>query len=569
MLKINSDIELSFEKPLTVLFKDSPTNKADHVLCFINQLNKKFEKRGESSVRFKCLKDIVDALFDKKLLLFNIERFLNDNFEILSQEFKKVSTEIESGYFNKETNNLKIGIEIPASVEAVLNKIKNLDFSILERASKNSFFKVKKISEFEVELAFTDKSRKLLLKNVSPEDFESNEVENACYPISFLIKKELHRNLSYLVFSMIFSELVATRVLWLPKERAFLESFNPFIYELDESKSSFMPSKLIDYVNYLRKIKGKDSYETINKKLSFAVNFIEKEIVRGKYVFLEKDNFYFVKENTSIPVEEASADVQALSSLVYFLKFEAKKEDVLLIEDPEIHLNYLQCLNIPRLICYLVNFGIKVVISTSSVSLIRQLNLLLGLSIVSHKKLISKLKEEINYTNKDYLNFTDLKVYLINENSITPLETYKDEDFIILGHQDALIDTFNSYSNRSYYFHLNILKKAFQSPKIKSFIDANKISLQDLNKLYFLIAKVYPIIKEPYKEPLIEIWNNPVTGLDETLRITIKSELKTGEEIEKKEEELFKLIEKFELIPLLDFVVISQNWDSVADLSLL
>ena len=61
----------------------------------------------------------------------------------------------------------------------------------------------------------------------------------------------------------------------------------------------------------------------------------------------------------------------------------------------------------------------------------------------------------------------------------------------------------------------------------------------------------------------ISLWHSPVDDNDTHLRITIYSGLESDEEITKRENYLFDLLEQHNMIDALDFVVIAQHWINV------
>ena len=106
----------------------------------------------------------------------------------------------------------------------------------------------------------------------------------------------------------------------------------------------------------------------------FAVN-LENSLLHGKVeVSSTGDVEFIVGENVHLPIQVSSSIVKTLSSLILYLKYIVKKGDTIIIDEPEMNLHPDNQILLARIFAQMVNMGIKLVISTHSDYIIRELN---------------------------------------------------------------------------------------------------------------------------------------------------------------------------------------------------
>jgi len=168
-------------------------------------------------------------------------------------------------------------------------------------------------------------------------------------------------------------------------------------------------------------------------------------IVGGKYHF--KDGMVsFIPSGTEVKldVERWSSSVRSLMLLNYYLLHIARKNDLLIIDEPELNLHPKNQRRIARLLSQLVNAGIKVLITTHSDYIVRELNTL----IMLNKDLphIKAIKEEKCYQDNEILDAKKVRVYVTEANEdgtyhLTPASI--DENGIEVSTFDDTIDELN------------------------------------------------------------------------------------------------------------------------------
>jgi len=104
-------------------------------------------------------------------------------------------------------------------------------------------------------------------------------------------------------------------------------------------------------------------------------------IVGGQYVTNKEGVTYFQPSGTKLKLGlgETSSAVRSLLILLYWLKFQAKEGDLLMIDEPELNLHPANQRRLARFLVSLVNFGVKIFITTHSDTIVREFNTLIML----------------------------------------------------------------------------------------------------------------------------------------------------------------------------------------------
>lgn len=117
-------------------------------------------------------------------------------------------------------------------------------------------------------------------------------------------------------------------------------------------------------------------------------------------------------DSLSLPIQMSSSSVKTLSGLVVYLRHLAQKGEVLIIDEPEMNLHPDNQRRLARIFARMVNNGIRLVISTHSDYIIRELNILL-----MYKALLSKNYEvETYYSESEAIDKEMFQGYLFDFN---------------------------------------------------------------------------------------------------------------------------------------------------------
>ena len=194
----------------------------------------------------------------------------------------------------------------------------------------------------------------------------------------------------------------------------------------------------IDYTRDLeatQKEKGKLSDEKLHEYV--------KDIVGGYYRY-ENDTIYFISKQRKegafkIPLHLASASAREMSDLYFYLKHVAQKGELLIIDEPESHLNTKNQILMARLLARCVNAGLRVLITTHSDYIIKELNNLIMLSADFSQKAKFLEANKKQYTKEDFLKQESVRAYICEKGGLTPCEM-NSRGMLMPSFDDTIID---------------------------------------------------------------------------------------------------------------------------------
>lgn len=173
-----------------------------------------------------------------------------------------------------------------------------------------------------------------------------------------------------------------------------------------------------------------------------------KEMIAGHYS-AAGDAVHFVSKargkgrRFNIPLHAASSSVRGLSDLYFFLKHAAERNHLLIIEEPESHLDTTNQILSARLVARCVGSGLRVLITTHSDYMIKEINNLIMLSrpFANKDAVVRKLK----YGPKDFLDPESIRAYVAENNTLTRCAV--DPYGVEMPMFDRTIDRINSVAN--------------------------------------------------------------------------------------------------------------------------
>ena len=191
-------------------------------------------------------------------------------------------------------------------------------------------------------------------------------------------------------------------------------------YRLIDNISSRYSLPIKDNIDFARRISflQKDKSEIFESKLSDEI----KEMMAGYYSSSGDDIRFRSKSRKdhsfNIPLHQASSSARGLSDLYFFLRHLAHRNHLLIIDEPESHLDTANQIQLARLLARLAKAGVKVLVTTHSDYLIKEINNLLMLSRSFESK--SKLIKTLKYKNDDFLEPDSVRAYVAEKNSLNP-----------------------------------------------------------------------------------------------------------------------------------------------------
>ena len=195
-----------------------------------------------------------------------------------------------------------------------------------------------------------------------------------------------------------------------------MDRFFPLLI-IDKAASRYaLPIKdNIDYTRSIPDLQRRQS-ELYGSKLFNDI----RDIMEGYYRSSGDDIRFKSKARKGgfdIPLHLASSSARGLSDLYFFLRHVATKNQLLIIDEPESHLDTANQIQFARLLARAVHAGLKVLITTHSDYIVKEINnlLMLGQEFEDKPKVLKKLK----YSEHDYLKPESVRAYVAENNSLT------------------------------------------------------------------------------------------------------------------------------------------------------
>ena len=123
------------------------------------------------------------------------------------------------------------------------------------------------------------------------------------------------------------------------------------------------------------------------------------------------------KRRFNLPLHLASSSARELSDLYFYLRHVARKNQLLIIDEPESHLDTANQRLMARLLARFVRAGIRVLITTHSDYIIKEFNNLIMLS--SQFKGRDGVAKRLGYSDGDYLPKRSVRAYVAEDDSLS------------------------------------------------------------------------------------------------------------------------------------------------------
>ena len=218
---------------------------------------------------------------------------------------------------------------------------------------------------------------------------------------------------------------------------------HPYLF-IDSTTSRYaLPIK--HNIDYTRSIPDlKDSSEVHADKLYDYI----KDMLGGYYSTADGGIRFMSKARRKdrkfdIPLHLASTSARGLSDFYFFLRYVAEKHQLLIIDEPESHLDTSNQIRMARLLARCVRAGLKVLITTHSDFLVKELNnlIMLNSSFPNRESVVKRLQ----YEPHDSIPPNSVRAYVAEGNSLTKCKV--DEFGIEMPVFDDTIRGINRVSN--------------------------------------------------------------------------------------------------------------------------
>ena len=222
------------------------------------------------------------------------------------------------------------------------------------------------------------------------------------------------------------------------------KEFDPV--EFLNRKSARYAQPIKDNIDFTRDFPRIQKYKSELKTDKF--HSIDK--IMDGYYELKNDEIRFISKKKridrfDIPLHLASSSARGVLYLYFYLKHAAKEGQLLIIDEPESHLSPTNQILMARLLVFCVKSGLKVLITTHSDYMIKEINNLIMLNgdFEGKDRFLRTNKKE--YTEDDCLNPKSVKAYICKDGTLQPCEV--DERGIDMPVFDDAIDKINRISN--------------------------------------------------------------------------------------------------------------------------
>ena len=353
--------------------------------------------------------------YDLSDLKRNAKSYLNKISKNYSKRLHKIFNTSEEFFHNSKVEIVAPDLEVDFSKEIEVSIQVNDNNALQGKKAANSSI---------VEIAFIS----------NKDDFHIPE---------FIIEKMLNKVLIQLIF-----ESIKHKVFAITSERTGIHLFQreldlnknilvDQLINLGKDKKKFSPIEFLSgstsrysipvrkNIDFVRDIKDlTKNFSFIYKEHKDIAKSIEK-ILGITYIITNDDIQIKTKQRggINIPIHLASTSVRALLDLYIYIKYLAKKDDLLIIDEPEINLHPENQIALAKVFTKLTNIGINILITTHSDYIIKEINNLALLN--SDFKNKQDFMQRYNYVETDAINPNDLKVYINKDGESIPVEIGK------------------------------------------------------------------------------------------------------------------------------------------------
>jgi predicted ATPase len=407
----------------------------------------------------------------KYLSIVKDEGFIS---ELLSKQkaIFKINIDAIWNYRNDEINGIKENLDsiFGVSDDVIKNLFSNFSIQILQ--SKDEF------AEFVKELKFENE---LKLNNVS---IFINKNKNSLEIELILQKKSIQKESIEIINLFLETKLYSLITFYpfinsfiLPVERNSIYTFSKELSMqkqdlIDRAQTLGSKSNSRDPFDWLIKSSRRYSlpirdgleiaedltnYSKIKSDFFDFAEEIENEILQGKIIISKDGDVQFSPnkaKSKKLPIHLSASIVKTLSSLVFYLKHIANKNELIIIDEPELNLHPNNQILLSKIFGKLINKGFRLLISTHSDYIIREIN---NLIMASNQNIeTNEIATKYGYNSDIWIDKNSVSVYLFhfkNETSknvtISPVnvtETGFDVETI-----DKTINKLNEISEELFY----------------------------------------------------------------------------------------------------------------------
>lgn len=214
---------------------------------------------------------------------------------------------------------------------------------------------------------------------------------------------------------------------------------------ISEVSSYSKPVK--DYLQILTQLDVLNKTDTNDENIMKIAEEMEKEIIKGKYRIDKNKIIYQTENEKELDLYLASSTVKTIFGIIFYLRHLIRKGDYLIIDEPELNLHPENQIKIARLLTRMAKSGIRIIISTHSDYISKELNNLLMLNNKFKGK--EEIIERYGYNEQDILSSAKVGAYLFADRVMQKMEIT--DEGIITRTFDEVIESLNERNDEIYY----------------------------------------------------------------------------------------------------------------------
>lgn len=403
-------VEMDMSKGLIVLCGPNNTGKtyAAYAVYNVYRQNKLIERQYE---------DISNELYVTGRATINLENLIKKHRnEIIALYQKEVSDNLYVDFSTHKSFFEKSKITIDVSEDECLKLVFEMELQENIGIRNGNISITKKIESFEIVISFqpidnTDYSNiltsalvvfttNLLLEQLFHKTYISTAERNSIN----LFGRELTASSKWLENKN--NQDLIERIRKIKENRPFIPPYNrPILDSLT----------IADNIPLLKKQ---------SSDFAFFADEIEQRLLGGKIKVSEDGETVYVPnkngKNGGYGLHISASIVKSLSGLVFYFRHLAQKGDFIIIDEPELSLHPDNQRMMARILAKAVNLGFKVMFSTHSDYIIRELNNLIMLE--GGKQKSKKLIKKYGYQTEELVAAENVGVYLFKPNAVESLD---------------------------------------------------------------------------------------------------------------------------------------------------
>lgn len=195
------------------------------------------------------------------------------------------------------------------------------------------------------------------------------------------------------------------------------------------------PQPIEEFLDFLSDVEFEKDINRFSKektKYYEIANYIEKSIQKNNKTNLKTTKFggkeikINVKKGLDIDLYNASSSIKQLAPLLLYLRYRARENDLLIIDEPEMNLHPESQAKLLEVLGMLVNAGVNVLLTTHSPYFMSHLNNLVSGKMDNEKILKEQAKSLYLKDERAFLKLDDVSAYEMKNNKLVSL---KDKDY--------------------------------------------------------------------------------------------------------------------------------------------